>query len=157
MHFRIPSIVEKEQLALTLSKGRRLDGRGIDDIREIKIETGLISKAEGSAKVTIGDTQVIAGVKYSIGAPWPDTPNEGVVTVTSEFVPMASPLFEPGPPSEESVELARIVDRGIRHSEMVDYEKLCIVPGEKVYILFVDVYIINHEGNLYDASALAAT
>ncbi len=157
MRYRVPSIVEKEQLALTLTKGVRLDGRGIDDFRDINIETGLITKAEGSAKVTIGNTQVIAGVKVNIGSPWPDTPNDGVVTVTSEFVPMASPLFEPGPPSEASVELARIVDRGIRHSEMVDYGKLCIIPGEKVYILFADIYVINHEGNLYDTAALAAT
>ena len=156
-HFRIPSVIEIERLSERLAQGKRLDGRQIDEIREIKIETNIITKAEGSARVTIGDTQVIAGVKYEIGSPWPDTPNQGVCTVTAEFVPMASPYFEPGPPSAESIELARIVDRGIRHSEMVDYDALTIIPGEKVFVLFVDVYIINQEGNLFDASALAAT
>jgi exosome complex component RRP42 len=70
---------------------------------------------------------------------------------------MADPLFETGPPGEESIELARVVDRGIRHSELVDTEKLCIIPGKKVFILFADVYILNNEGNLWDAAALAIT
>jgi exosome complex component RRP42 len=35
-------------------------------------------------------------------------------------------------------------------------EKLCIEPGKKVFVVFVDVYVLNHDGNLIDASALAA-
>jgi exosome complex component RRP42 len=30
------------------------------------------------------------------------------------------------------------------------------VPGKKVFVVFVDVYVLNHDGNLIDASALAA-
>jgi exosome complex component RRP42 len=71
-------------------------------------------------------------------------------------VPLASSTFEPGPPDENSIELARIVDRGIRESKAIDLEKLCIEPGKKVFVVFVDVYVLNHDGNLIDASALAA-
>jgi exosome complex component RRP42 len=78
------------------------------------------------------------------------------MTVNAELVPLASPNFEPGPPGEESVELARVVDRGIRESHAIDTEKLCIEPGKKVFVVFVDVYVLNHDGNLIDASALAA-
>ncbi|MHA2407148.1 MAG: exosome complex protein Rrp42 [Candidatus Ranarchaeia archaeon] len=157
MKTRIPSFIEKEQIHKALSLGKRRDGRAIDDYREIVIETGVISKANGSARVKLGDSEVIAGVKVEIGTPYPDTPNDGVATVMAEFVPMADPLFETGPPGEESIELARIVDRGIRHSEMVDTKNLCIIPGEKVYILFADVYILNNEGNLWDTAGLAVT
>ena len=31
-----------------------------------------------------------------------------------------------------------------------------IEPGKKVFVVFVDVYVLNHDGNLIDASALAA-
>jgi exosome complex component RRP42 len=79
-----------------------------------------------------------------------------VLTVNAELVPLASPSFEPGPPDENSIELARIVDRGIRESKTVDNTKLCIEPGKKVFVIFVDVYVLNHDGNLIDASALAA-
>jgi exosome complex component RRP42 len=54
------------------------------------------------------------------------------------------------------VELARVVDRGIRESKAIDLEKLCVEPGKKVFIVFIDLYILNHDGNLIDASAMAA-
>ena len=71
-------------------------------------------------------------------------------------ISLASLDFEPGPPGEEAVELARVVDRGIRESKTIDLKQLCITPGEKVFVVFIDVYVINHAGNLIDASALAA-
>jgi exosome complex component RRP42 len=148
--------VRIKQIEQLIEKGNRLDGRGAGDYREIKIEQGLIERAEGSARVLLGKTEVLVGVKVETGTPFPDTPNEGVQTVNAELVPLASPTFEPGPPDENSIELARIVDRGIRESKAIDTEKLCIEPGKKVFVVFVDVYVLNHDGNLIDASALAA-
>jgi len=148
--------VKKKQIEQFIDKDKRLDGRELMDYREIKIEQGLIERAEGSARVLLGKTDVLVGVKIEAGEPFPDTPNEGVLTVNAELAPIASPSFETGPPNENSVELARIVDRGIRESKMIDTEKLCIEPGKKVFVVFVDIYALNHDGNLIDAAALAA-
>ena len=148
--------VKIKQIEQLLEKGTRLDERGLLDTREIKIEQGVIEKAEGSARVFLGKTQVLVGVKVETGEPFPDTPNDGVMTVNAELVPLAHPNFEPGPPDENSIELARVVDRGIRESHAIDTEKLCIEAGKKVFVVFVDVYVLNHDGNLIDASALAA-
>jgi len=148
--------VRLKQIEQAIEKAKRLDGRGLDDYREIKIEQGFIEKAEGSARVLLGKTEVLVGVKVATGTPFPDTPNAGVLTVNAELVPVASPSFEPGPPGENSIELARVVDRGIRESKAIDTKKLCIEPGKKVFVVFVDVYVLNHDGNLIDASALAA-
>jgi exosome complex component RRP42 len=148
--------VKQKQIEQLIAKGKRLDGRELADYREIKIEQGIIERAEGSAKVLLGKTEVVVGTKIEMGDPFLDTPNEGVLTVNAELVPLASPGFEPGPPDENSIELARIVDRGIRESKAIDLEKLCIEPGKKVFVVFVDVYVLNHDGNLIDASALAA-
>lgn len=146
-----------ERYALELIEhGKRVDKRKFDQFRDIEIKTGVISKAEGSAYVRIGKTQVIAGVKIGVGTPFSDSPNNGVLIVNTEFTPMASPEFESGPPGENAVELARIVDRGIRESKSLETEKLVIVPGEKVWTVFVDIHIIDHQGNLIDAAALAA-
>jgi len=155
----MPSVITKirqKQIEQLIEKGNRLDGRGPMDYRELKLELGLIERAEGSARVLLGKTEVVVGAKIQMGEPFPDTPNEGVMTVNAELVPFASPNFEPGPPDENSIELARIVDRGIRESHMIDTSKLCIEPGKKVFVVFVDVYVLNHDGNLIDASALAA-
>jgi exosome complex component RRP42 len=148
--------VKQKQIAQLIAKGKRLDDRSLTEYREIKVEQGIIERAEGSARVLLGKTEVLVGTKIELGEPFSDTPNEGVLTVNAELVPLASSTFEPGPPDENSIELARIVDRGIRESKAIDVEKLCIEPGKKVFIVFVDVYVLNHDGNLIDASALAA-
>jgi exosome complex component RRP42 len=148
--------VKQKRIAQLISLGKRLDERGLTDYREAQVEIGVIEKAEGSARVRLGRTEVLVGVKIGIGEPFADVPNEGILTVNAELVPLASPTFEPGPPDEKSIELARIVDRGIRESKAIDLEKLCIEPGKKVFIVFVDVYVLNYDGNLIDASALAA-
>lgn len=148
--------VKQKQIAQMIAKEERLDSRDLMDYREMKIEQGIIERAEGSARVVLGKTEVVVGVKIEMGEPFPDTPNEGVLTVNAELTPIASPAFEPGPPDEMSIELARIVDRGIRESKAIDTEKLVIEPGKKVFIVFVDVYVLNHDGNLIDAAALAA-
>lgn len=133
-----------------------MDGRTLTDYRDISIQTGFVEKADGSSLVSIGGTKVVAGIKFEIGDPFPDIPNEGVMQVGAEFVPFASPDFEPGRPDEVAVELARVVDRGLRESKVLDTTKLCIIPGKKVWIVHVDVYILDHCGNLIDAAALAA-
>jgi exosome complex component RRP42 len=148
--------VRQKQIAQQIDAGKRLDGRSLTDYRDFTLEEGIIEKAEGSARIRLGKTEVLVGVKIETGAPFSDTPNNGVLTVNAELVPLASPNFEPGPPDENSIELARIVDRGIRESKAIDTEKLCIEPGKKVFVVFVDIYVLNHDGNLIDASALAA-
>jgi exosome complex component RRP42 len=72
------------------------------------------------------------------------------------LIPLASPDFEAGPPREDAIELARVVDRGVRESEVVELDKLCVEAGEKVWIVFIDIHILDYDGNLFDAASLAA-
>lgn len=138
-----------------IKDGKRADNRKLDEFRNIKIKKGVAENAEGSAQIQMGNTVVIVGVKMETGEPFPDTPNEGKLMVNAELDPLASPDFELGPPDEKSVELARVVDRGIRESETIDMEKLCIEEGEKVWTVSIDIFVINDDGNLIDASGLA--
>lgn len=148
--------VQDQYISKMASKGSRIDGRKPDESRKITIEKDVIENAEGSAKVKLGETEVIVGVKVEVGEPFPDTPNDGVLIVNAELSPLASPEFELGPPREDAVELARIVDRGIRESKCIDTEKLCIKKGEKVWMVFVDIQPLTHDGNLIDAAGIAA-
>lgn len=147
--------LKKESIKTLIAKGLRVDGRKLDEYRKIIIEPNYIPKAEGSALVRIGETIVLVGIKMEVGQPFPDTPDEGVLMVNAEFVPLASPTFEPGPPDENAIELARVIDRSLREIKVIDLEKLAIVPGQKVWIVWVDIYVLNHAGNLLDASSLA--
>lgn len=146
----------KDYILDKVLKEERLDSRKLDEYRKITIETGISSKAEGSAKVTIGKTAVIAGVKMGLAEPYPDTPEEGVMTTSAEYLPMGAPEFESGPPREDEIVLGRVVDRAIRESKCIDFKKLCIRPKEKVWMVFVDIFVTDHDGNLFDACGLAA-
>lgn len=138
-----------------LAKGKRLDGRDFGEQRPLEIEPDVIKKANGSARVKLGYSEVIAGVKVSTGTPFEGLENKGALIVSAEVLPIASPHVEPGPPDEEVVELARVVDRGIRESEMIDLEQLVLVPGKIVYTIFVDCSVVNVDGNLFDATSYA--
>ena len=139
-----------------IDEGMRIDERKFDEFRNIKIETNVIKKAEGSARILLGNTHVLVGVKLSVGEPFPDSPDEGVLIVNAELVPVASPTFDPGPPDKDAIELARVVDRGIRESKCIDLKKLCIEESKKVWIVNIDIHVLDHDGNLIDASALGA-
>jgi len=145
-----------ERIRAYLSSGKRLDGRNSNEYRELVIEKNISKKAEGSVRIKLGKTEVLVGVKMDIGEPYPDSPNKGNLMVTAELLPLSSSRFENGPPKFPAIELGRVTDRGLRESGFIDFEKLCIKEGEKVWTVYVDIYSINDDGNLLDAANLGA-
>jgi exosome complex component RRP42 len=154
--YGVVSRLKKKKITEVIASGKRMDGRSLEDYRDIQLRTGVLEKSEGSAEVFLGKTRVLVGVKVGTGTPFEDTPDKGVLMCNAEFSPIAHPSFEPGPPDENAIELARVVDRGLRSAEILDFEKLCLIPGKVVYMVHVDVHVLNYDGNLIDSSALAA-
>ncbi len=150
------SDITGERIKKYLQEGKRFDNRKLDEFRDISIETGVSKNAEGSARVKIGKTEVLVGVKMDVGEPYPDSPDKGNLMVTAELLPLSSPRFENGPPKFPTIELGRVIDRGIRESKFIDFEKLCIEKGEKVWTVYIDIYSINDDGNLFDAAGMGA-
>lgn len=148
--------LSKDNLKKMFKEGKRFDGRSLLDFREIEISSNVSNKAEGSARVKLGKTEVVVGIKLGVGEPYPDSPDKGNLTVSADLLPLASPRFELGPPDFPAIELPRLVDRLIRHSDIIDLGKLVIKEGEKVWTVYIDVYPINDDGGLIDASAIGA-
>ena len=146
----------KEHLKNSLKKGYRTDGREPEEIRDVDLETDVVSTAEGSARLRYGDGELIAGVKISLGDPFSDKPEDGVIMVNAEMLPLSNPEFESGPPGIDAIETSRVIDRGIRESDAIDTKDLCIEVGEQVWMVNVDVSPINYDGNLIDMGGLAA-
>ncbi len=142
-------------MAKLFSQGMRFDGRKLLEFRDIDLSYDVSNKSEGSARVKIGKTDIIVGVKLSVGEPYPDSPEDGNLICTAELLPMASSKFESGPPAFQAIELGRLVDRAIRESGMIDFSKLSI-SKDKVWNIYLDIYPINADGNLIDAATLAA-
>ncbi len=156
MNEEVISEINRNFIYQLAENGKRLDARAKDEFRPISVEKGVIKTAEGSARVHLGRTDVLVGVKIGVGEPFPDTPGKGVLTTSAELIPMASPSFDSGPPRENSIELARVVDRGIRESGTIDLKALCIKESEKVWIVYIDIHVLDYDGNLFDASGLGA-
>jgi exosome complex component RRP42 len=152
----IVSNLKRSAILKALERGVRLDNRKLDEYRNLSITLGYAKKADGSALVKLGDTMVLAGTKLELDEPYPDTPNQGNLIVNVELLPLAYESFEPGPPDENAIELARVIDRSLRDSKAVDLTKLAILPGKKAWSLWVDVYIFDYAGNVLDASTIAA-
>jgi exosome complex component RRP42 len=149
-------IVNINAIPKLVAKGMRLDGRELLDYRSpIEIETGVAGTAEGSSRVRIGETVVIAGVKLSLEKPYPDTPEEGGIMINAELTPMSSSEYETGPPRMKAIEIARVVDRTIREAKAIDFKKLCVVKNELAWFVSIDIVSINDAGNLFDAASLA--
>ena len=137
------------------SQGKRLDGRGLEEARDFTLEMGVCENAEASARIRRGETEVLAGIKIAVDKPYPDNPDEGTISVGAELLPLAHSEYEAGPPSFDEIELARVVDRGIRESKALDFKKLCLKEGETCLVVFMDFYAINSDGNLFDAGGIA--
>ena len=149
--------LKRSRIHELLAEGKRVDGRAFDEHRGIKIETGAIPKANGSARVRLGDTEVVCGVKIQPDRPFPDVGDRGIFICTAELLPFSHPTVETGPPNDSVIELARVVDRGIRESHMVDLTQLVIKQDVSVVGVFADNVAIDYDGNLFDACSYAAT
>ncbi len=175
------STIKRDHLLALAAQGKRIDGRDGDQFRDLDIQFGLIGSADGSSRLKLGDTQVYCGVKLEPGTPYPDQPSQGVLTTSVELVAMAHPDLGYGSPREEAIEVARVVDRGIRESQCLDLSLLSIsseknnsdgkaidgkasegdvseggVPEGLVWTIYIDLHVVNHAGNLFDACSLAA-
>ncbi|XP_022099628.1 exosome complex component RRP45-like [Acanthaster planci] len=147
------SNVERDFLTAAIKSGKRIDGRETYDYRNIKITFGT---ERGCCEVQLGQTRVLAQVSCETVEPRSTRPTEGELYVNLELSPMASPGFEPGRLSEYGVELNRLLERCLKDSRAVDMESLCVVAGEKVWQIRVDVHVLNHDGSILDCGSIAA-
>lgn len=101
-------------------------------------------------------SRVIGVVTYDIVEPFRERPSEGFLQFNTELSPMASTQFEPGRPTEDSIEISRIIERALKTSRAIDTEALCIATGEKVWSIRVDLHVVDDGGNVKDCAGIAA-
>ncbi|CAN0922477.1 Exosome complex component RRP45B [Linum grandiflorum] len=147
------TVNEKKFIETALASDLRIDGRTPFEYRKLTIKFG---RQDGSSEVQLGHTHVMGFVSSQLVQPYRDRPNEGTMSIFTEFSPMADPSFELGRPGESAIELGRIVDRGLRESRAVDMESLCVLAGKLVWAIRIDIHILDNGGNLVDAANVAA-
>lgn len=133
----------------------RVDGRGCEDYRHMEIETDVVSNTDGSAKVSLGHTVVLVGIKAEIGKPRPLVPNEGYLEFFVDCSANATPEFEGRGGEELGTALSKTLYKVFNNKHSLDLRSLCISPGEHCWVLYVDVLLLQCDGNLYDAISIA--
>jgi ribonuclease PH len=132
----------------------RGDGRGADQLRDIRFTRGWLSQAEGSVLVEYGDTRVLVAASVTEGVPrWRKGSGEGWVTSEYAMLPRATNTRS----ERESVkgkiggrthEISRLIGRSLR--AVIDYSAL----GENTIVLDCDV--LQADGGTRTASITGA-
>ncbi|KAH6575020.1 hypothetical protein BASA50_009645 [Batrachochytrium salamandrivorans] len=148
-----PSSNEREFVIKAIQAGIRTDGRTLNTVRNIKISLG---PQLGFVQVQLGKTRIMSTVSCEIVRPLAGSPSDGVINFNTEFSPMASPAFGTDRISEDEVLISRMLEKALRRARAVDTEGLCIVAGEKVWAIRVDIRVLDHEGNILDCACIAA-
>ncbi|XP_040822676.1 exosome complex component RRP45 isoform X1 [Ochotona curzoniae] len=144
---------ERRFLLRAIEEKKRLDGRQTYDYRNIRISFGT---DYGCCVVELGKTRVLGQVSCELVSPKLNRATEGILYLNLELSQMAAPAFEPGRQSDLLVKLNRLLERCLRNSKCIDTESLCVVAGEKVWQIRVDLHLLNHDGNIIDAASIAA-
>ncbi|KAH7826824.1 putative exosome complex exonuclease [Monocercomonoides exilis] len=104
----------------------------------------------------MGKTKVICAVTGRMSTPKKERPSDGQIHVKVHFSPLGSPEYDLGRLSVRCLEIARIVERGIRESGSISTRALCVLATVHVWDIDVNIHIIDDCGNVIDASLLAA-
>ncbi|KAF8434861.1 ribosomal protein S5 domain 2-type protein [Boletus edulis BED1] len=138
-----------------LAEGVRPDGRESCAWRDVFVNVGSISTADGSALVRMGKTIVVCGVKAEIAEPELDSPDLGFIVPNIDLPAMCSPKFKPGPPSEEAQVLSERLNDALVRSNILPLDTLCIASGRAAWCLYIDTTCLNYDGNAFDAALVA--
>ncbi|KAM1007739.1 hypothetical protein EV1_004233 [Malus domestica] len=111
----------KKFIETALLADLRADDRRPFDCRNLTIKFG---KEEGSAEVQLGQTNVMAIITAQLVQPYRDRPNDGILSIFTEFSSMADPSFEPGCPDESAIKLGYDFE-----SQFVDHEYAILYAG----------------------------
>ncbi|CAL4167116.1 unnamed protein product [Meganyctiphanes norvegica] len=148
------SEAEKRYIVDGVKLGIRIDGRERLDYRNLEIETGLVSTANGSARVRLARTDILVTVKMEMEPPRPDQPTNGNLYFFVNCSANAAPEFEGRGGDDLATSLSGMLERVYSSPQTLDTSKLVVVPGKFVKALYVDIEILECEGNLFDAVSL---
>ena len=108
---------------------KRSNDRAFDQLRDVNVETGIISNAEGSALIKFGNTHVICTASIENSVPrWMKNSNEGWITAEYGMLPRSTHErmgreAARGKQSGRTQEIQRLIGRSLRQSVNLEYLK----------------------------------
>ncbi|XP_050584936.1 exosome complex component RRP42 isoform X1 [Bombus affinis] len=133
----------------------RNDGRRRCEYRSMEIETKLMPQTHGSARLRIGNTDILVGIKIELDVPHADRSNEGKLEFFVDCSATATPAFEGKGGDDLATEISNILTAAYQTPNAFDLRTLCILPHKKCWKIYVDILILQCGGNLFDAVGIA--
>ncbi len=112
----------EEELKLIDEKGIRNDGRKFDELRPIKIEAGVLKRADGSAYLEWGENKVMAAV-YGPREMHPrhaQDPSRAVVQARYNMAAFSVPDRKRPGPDRRSVEISKLMSEALEEIIFVE-------------------------------------
>lgn len=152
---RIKLYVEEHITDRIIKKGQRLDGRDINEVRDLSVEVALLPRVHGSGMFMRGDTQVLSVV--TLGAPGDvqtldSMEEEGTKRYMHHYNDTPSTYGETGP-------LRGPGNRAIGHGALAERALLSMLPDEKdfPYAIRVVSEVLGSNGSSSMASTCGST
>jgi len=117
----------------------RADGRGVAELRAVKVTVGWLDSAEGSALIEFGNTRVLCAASFTEGVPrWKKDSGSGWVTAEYAMLPRATHTRSDresvkGKVGGRTHEISRLIGRALRAA--IDVNEL----GENTIVIDCDV------------------
>jgi len=105
------------------SKGLRVDGRRLDELRPIKLEVGILDKADGSAYIEQGKNKILAAV-YGPREAHPKhiaLADRAVVRCRYHMAPFSVDERKSPAPSRRELELSKVIRESLEPAIMSEY------------------------------------
>lgn len=114
----------KEQKVPLLDKnGLRVDGRRLDELRPLKLEVGILDKADGSAYIEHGKNKILAAV-YGPREAHPKhiaLADRAVVRCRYHMAPFSTDERKSPAPSRRELELSKVIRESLEPAIMSEY------------------------------------
>eukprot|EP00055_Hartaetosiga_balthica_P007830 m.27615 g.27615 ORF g.27615 m.27615 type:complete len:280 (-) comp5960_c0_seq1:75-914(-) len=150
------SSAEKEFIVGGVDANIRIDGRSREERRPLEVQSGVVSNANGSARAKLMGTDILVGVKLEVSDPISESPDEGVI----EFLVSASRSSVSGLGGRSGGAITRTLTSLLETLHMtaspIDMKALCIISGEAVWHIKVDILVLQCLGGNIAECMIAA-
>lgn len=142
---------KKEKIVYFDSKGKRVDGRAVDELRPIKIEVGVIGRADGSAYIEWGQNKILAAV-YGPKEVLPKhlaNPYKAIVTYHYRMATFSVPDRKNPKPGRREIEISKVSGEALERAIFLER-----FPNTEIEI---DVEVIDSNAGTRVAALTAAS
>ena len=136
--------------------GIRTDGRSAEQFRHFDLTLDVVPTANGSARLEMDNTHIVAAVKAEIGTPEHGEEELGRIVFNVDCTNCLSAQWDRSEGESLSAELSAILTRTYVDSGAMQRKLLGIVPGRFCWVIYVDLTVYSSSGNLADALSIAA-